>query len=136
LTFVAAGVSMHPEVAAMGLAHVTARLTNVTGGGEAYEAEFLVDTGAIHSMALEDKLAAAGVAVEGKAVYELANGEPVEYKYGHARIAFMGEEAVSRVVFGPADAEPMLGAVALETVGIMVDPVTQTLKRLPALPLK
>ncbi len=120
----------------MGLTHVTARLTNVTGEGEAYEAEFLVDTGAIHSMAPQDKLAAAGVAVEGKAVYELANGEPVEYRYGHARIAFMGEEAVSRVIFGPADTEPILGAVALETVGIMVDPVTQTLKRLPILPLK
>ncbi|MBM4044828.1 MAG: clan AA aspartic protease, partial [Planctomycetes bacterium] len=34
------------------------------------------------------------------------------------------------------DAEPILGATALESVGIQVDPRTQRLKRLPATPLK
>ena len=32
--------------------------------------------------------------------------------------------------------EPLLGVTALESVGITVDPRTQTLKRLPAIPLK
>jgi predicted aspartyl protease len=40
------------------------------------------------------------------------------------------------VIFGGADAEPLLGVTALESVGIMVDPVTRTLKRVPAIPLK
>ncbi len=41
-----------------------------------------------------------------------------------------------RIIFGPDDAEPLLGVVMLESLGFTVDPVTQTLKRLPLLPLK
>ena len=37
---------------------------------------------------------------------------------------------------GSDDAEPLLGVTALESVGIEVDPVNQTLKRMPAVPLK
>jgi predicted aspartyl protease len=48
----------------------------------------------------------------------------------------MGELTAGRVVFGPEGTEPILGVTALESVGIMVDPVTKTLKRLPAIPLK
>ena len=41
-----------------------------------------------------------------------------------------------RIVFGPDDAEPLLGMVMLGSLGFTIDPVTQTLKRLPLLPLK
>ncbi len=33
-------------------------------------------------------------------------------------------------------AEPILGVTALESVGILVDAARQTLKRMPAIPLK
>lgn len=59
-----------------------------------------------------------------------------EYAFGLARIEFMGEVTAGRVLFGPEDAEPLLGVVALKSVGITVDPVSRTLKRLPAIPLK
>ena len=48
----------------------------------------------------------------------------------------MGEETVAQVIFGPSNVEPLLGAVALENVGVVVDPSNQTLKRIPASPLK
>jgi clan AA aspartic protease len=109
---------------------------SLTGQGDAFEGEFLVDTGAIDSLVPEDKLEAAQVLRERKKVYELANGEPAEYEIGFARVSFMGEETVVQVIFGPAGAEPILGVVALENVGIVVDPVSQRLKRLHASPLK
>jgi predicted aspartyl protease len=68
--------------------------------------------------------------------YELANGTTVEYDFGLAVIEFMGEITAGRVIFGPDNAEPLLGVTALESVGIMVDPASQKLKRLPAVPLK
>ena len=37
---------------------------------------------------------------------------------------------------GDTDAEPLLGVTALESVGIEVDPNSQTLKKLPAVRLK
>jgi clan AA aspartic protease len=120
----------------MGLTHVTTTVWNLAKEGQPYEAEFLVDTGAIDCLVPRDALLAAGVKVERKKVYELANGQPVEYEVGFARVAFMGEETVAQVIFGPQQAEPILGVVALENTGIVVDPVTNTLKRLPALPLK
>jgi len=73
---------------------------------------------------------------EGKMSYELADGTVKEYPFGLARIEFMGETTAGRVIFGLPDAEPILGVTALESVGIVVDPVTKTLKRLPAIPLK
>jgi predicted aspartyl protease len=79
---------------------------------------------------------AAGTRPEGKAVYELADGTPLKLEYGFARIKFFGEETVTQVIFAVPGSEPILGAVALENVGVVVDPVSKTLKRLHAKPLK
>ena len=68
--------------------------------------------------------------------YELADGNVHEYAFGLAQIEFMGEITAGRVIFGPDGVEPILGVTALESVGIMIDPATRTLKRLPAVPLK
>jgi hypothetical protein len=66
----------------------------------------------------------------------LANGQPVEYEYGFARVSFLGEETVTQIIFGPPDAEPILGVVALENTGVSVDPIARTLRRMHAKPLK
>ncbi|RKZ30227.1 clan AA aspartic protease, partial [bacterium] len=87
-------------------------------------------------LAPASELKRAGISRAGKMTYELANGEKVDYSFGLAVIEFMGELTSGRVIFGPDDAEPILGVTALESVGIIVDPVKKTLKRLPAIPLK
>jgi hypothetical protein len=69
-------------------------------------------------------------------MYELADGTKHEYPFGLVEIQFMGEITAGRVIFGPDDAEPVLGVTALESVGITVDRASRTLKRLPAIPLK
>ena len=120
----------------MGLTKITVSVTNLMKSKQGYENTFLVDTGSIDCMAPESELIKAGVQVEGKEVYELANGQPVEYKYGFARIAFMGSETVCRVIFGPEETEPILGVVALEEVGISVDPVSRKLIKMTAKSLK
>ncbi|MCX7109831.1 MAG: clan AA aspartic protease [Proteobacteria bacterium] len=120
----------------MGLTHVTVSVTNLSKSQPSYESEFLVDTGAIDCLAPASALRAAGIGVEGKDVYELANGEIVEYPYGFARITFMGSETVTQIIFGPEECEPILGVVALENTGIGVDPVSRGLKRMSAKPLK
>jgi clan AA aspartic protease len=97
---------------------------------------FLVDTGATDCMASADDLEKIGVRREGKMSYQLADGSVREYPYGLVWIEFMGETTAGRVVLGEPGSEPLLGVTALESVGIMVDPVDKTLKRLPAIPLK
>ncbi len=120
----------------MGLTKVTTKLTSLQSPRGNYEAVFLVDTGATDSMAARDELDRIGVAREGKMSYELADGTVKEYPYGLVRIEFMGEITAGRVIFGEPGSEPILGVTALESVGIVVDPVNKTLKRLPAIPLK
>jgi len=120
----------------MGLTHVTVTLGNLAADKPAFEGEFLAGTGAIDCLVPAPALHAAGIRVEGNDVYELANGEVVEYPYGFARVTFMGAETVTRVIFGPEKSEPLLGVVALESTGIGVDPVSRTLKRMAAKPLK
>ncbi len=120
----------------MGLTKVTTKLTNLGALDRSFDAVFLVDAGATDSVAPRDELEKIGIAKEGKTTYELADGTVKEYPYGLVRIEFMGEVTAGRVVFGEPGSEPLLGVTALESVGITVDPVNKTLKRLPAIPLK
>jgi len=96
----------------------------------------MVDTEAIDCLAPTSVLKAAGIEIEGRDAYELANGEVVEYPVGFARVSFMGSETVAQIIFGPENCEPILGTVALENTGIGVDPVSRTLRRMAAKPLK
>jgi clan AA aspartic protease len=120
----------------MGLIHVTTRIQSMSGSGQHFEADFLVDTGATDSMVPASELKKIGLAPIGSTTYELASGQPVEYRFGIGRIEFMGEITAGRIIFGPEESEPILGVTALESVGILVDPANKTPKRLPAIPLK
>ena len=120
----------------MGIIQVTVSVRASKKSRKKYEALFLVDTGATDSFAPAKELKKAGIVPDGKMTYELADGSLVEYPFAVAFIEFMGEVTGGRVIFGPDNAEPLLGVTALESVGIMIDPTNQKLKRLPAIPLK
>ncbi len=120
----------------MGYMHVTVAVSNLQKSRTPYTASFLVDAGAIVCLVPGAELRKVGIEPEGREAYELANGTPVEYDYGFARLSFMGSDTVTKIIFGPDNVEPLLGVTALESVGIGVDPVSQTLERYAALPLK
>ena len=120
----------------MGLTYGTVALKRVGSANGRYEAVFLVDTGASDTMAPTSELQRVGIEPAGRLTYELAAGTLHEYTFGLAQIEFMGEVTAGRVIFGPEGTEPILGVIALQSVGIIVDPPTESLKRLPALSLK
>ena len=120
----------------MGATHVTVRITNPADPDRFCEGLFLVDTGATDSLVPRPYLEAIGLELKGRRVYELADGSELIVDVTVAEIEFMGEIVGGTVIFGEADAEPLLGMTALESVGIEVDPVNQRLKRLPAVRLK
>ena len=119
----------------MGLTHVVVRLFN-SPSSDKYEADFLVDTGATDTMAPASDLKRIGIQPLGKDVYELANGELVEYEYGSAELQFMNEIVPIRIVFGPDGSEPILGVIALEAAGFMVDTKNRMLRKVRARSLK
>lgn len=119
----------------MGLTHVAVKLLNSDSHGT-YGDEFLVDTGSMDTMAPASALKGIGIQPVGRDLYELASGKVVEYEYGIAQLTFMGEVIGTRIIFGPDNCEPILGVVALESAGFLVDPKNQRLTKLPARPLK
>lgn len=120
----------------MGTTYTTVEMSPLSNRGKSYTKEFLVDTGAIDCMIPGKSLHDIGISVEKQHTYELADGTLVKYPVGFARVKFMGEETITQVIFGPDDCEPILGVVALENTGYGVDPVTKTLKKMNAIPLK
>ena len=73
---------------------------------------------------------------EGQRTYGLADGSDIRMDITVGRVEFMGEVVGATIVMGEEGAEPLLGVTALESVGIEVDPLNQTLKRLPSTRLR
>ena len=120
----------------MGVTHVDVTIRNPAEPERSWEGPFLVDTGAIDSLVPRPCLEAIGIEPEGRRVYELADGREIEMDVAVARIELMGELVGGTIIFGDADAEPLLGVTALESVGVEVDPQNQRLKKLPVVRLK
>lgn len=119
----------------MGLTHVPVTVSNLVNG-ESFTANFLIDTGATEPMVPASELKRIGIKPVGTRIYELANGQRQEFEIGEARLSFWDETFPARLIFGPDGSEPILGVIALESAGLVVDPKNQTLTRLPVLPLK
>ena len=120
----------------MGATHVTVTIRNPAAPDRCWEGLFLVDTGATDSLVPRPHLEAIGLEPKGRRVYELADGNEIAMDITTGDIEFMGETVGGTILFGAADAEPLLGVTALGSVGIEIDPLTQRLRRLPAVRLK
>jgi clan AA aspartic protease len=121
---------------AMGVTQVTATVRNPGNPKKSWQGLFHVDTGAIDCLVPGKHLRALGIKPRAKRAYELANGKEITCDVAAAEIEFLGDRVGATVVFGPDDADPILGVTALESVGIEVDPRSQRRKRLPAVRLK
>jgi clan AA aspartic protease len=119
----------------MRLTHVPVTISNLTTD-ESFTADFLIDTGGREPMVPASELKRIGIEPLGKKVYQLANGRYQEFEVGEARISFWDDTFPTRLIFGPDDSEPILGVIALESAGVMVDLKNQTLTKMRVFPLK
>ena len=106
----------------MGVPHVMGTIRNPVEPDRTWEGLFLVDTGATDCLVPRPCLEAIGLVPKGQRVYELADGREIRMDITTADIEFMGEIVGGTIVFGKANAEPLLGVTVLESVGIEVDP--------------
>ena len=101
-----------------------------------WEGLFLVGTGSVDSVVPRPSLEAIGLAPKGRRVYGAADGSEVTMDITTGDIEFMGEVVGATIIMGETNAEPLLGATALESAGIGVDQRNLTLKSLPTTRLK
>lgn len=102
----------------MGATHVTVTIRNPADPDRAWEGLFLVDPAATDSLVPRPHLESIGLRPRGRRVYELADGSEITMDVTVGEIEFMGETVGGTILFGETDAEPLLGATALESVGI------------------
>jgi predicted aspartyl protease len=122
-------------VSTMGLTRVAVTVRKF-GSEESYTSTFLIDTGSHDSMVSASELKKLGIEPIRKEFYEMANGELNEFKLGAAEFEFLSVIVPVQVMFGPDDCEPIIGVIALETAGFVVDPVAERLRKFPARSLK
>lgn len=113
----------------MGATYVTVTVRNPAEPHRTWEGEFLADTGASHSIVPRHRLEAVGVAARGRRKFEMADGRLAEFDLGLAILSFMGEDSPSAVLFGDDAAEPVLGLMTMQEVGVKVDPVNHRIER-------
>ena len=111
----------------MGLTTVTVRLSRV-GGKRAIEETMLVDSGATYAVVPAARLRSLGVRPYARETFSFADGSSVQRRVGSAFFELGDRRGPAPVIFGePGDAS-LLGALALEALGLQLDPLKRELR--------
>ena len=117
----------------MGITMLTVEVANPSDPDRSRAVEFLVETGAMHSVVPREILDELGIKATGTQVYRLADGSKVERKKGVASFRYSDRDGGSSVIFGEPGDFTLLGVVTLEDLGFGLDPLKRELLPLPML---
>jgi hypothetical protein len=84
--------------------------------------EVIADIGSVYCWIPKDELRKIGILEKGKKTFRTISGETVERSFGYAWFTFDGTSGGSEVVFGEPSDGIVLGALAMEGMGLKVDP--------------
>jgi predicted aspartyl protease len=91
------------------------------------------DTGATYTMVPASLLERLGVTIHASDTFEMADGRRIEHEIGQGWIRVGGRSVVTSLVFGSAEAAPLLGAHTLEGLRLAPDPIGRRLVPVPGL---
>jgi predicted aspartyl protease len=89
---------------------------------------FLVDSGAVYSVLRRNDWRKLGLKAERELEFVLADGTSLTRGASECIFELEGRRATSPVVLGQTEDEALLGAVTLETLGLMLNPLSRTLQ--------
>lgn len=110
----------------MGTFKCPVRISGIDGERSA-SVDATVDTGAAYSALPASLLRELGIEPARNRGLRLADGRVVDRRIGWAQVTVDGESAITAVVFSEDDAPLLLGAHALEGLGLAVDPLGERL---------
>ncbi len=105
----------------MGTTHTSVLVQPVRDGGRCWRGLFLVDSGATLTMVPSRILHEVGIAPFRRDRCEMADGTPIDLEVGVAMLTVKGTQVAAEVLFGPDDAEPLLGATAMQAANLVWD---------------
>lgn len=111
----------------MGMTTIRATVQWPDGRGRRRRVTFLIDSGAVYSVLPESAWKGLGLHPDRRAEFVLADGTTVRRAVAEARFTIAGVTATSPVVCGRDRDGALLGAVTLETLGLMLNPLSREL---------
>ncbi|HEX9339727.1 MAG TPA: retroviral-like aspartic protease family protein [Thermoplasmata archaeon] len=112
----------------MGLFRIRVAVYSLEDERRSEEMDLVVDTGATYPVIPSPVAERLGIRRSEEITFTLADGTRRPRKVGWAGLAYDGRKTHTRIVFGEAEDVPLLGAFALEGLGVEVDPVAKTLR--------
>jgi clan AA aspartic protease len=115
----------------MGLTVLTLEVANPAAPERRAAVEFLVDSGAVYSFVPRHVLEGLGIEPHGRERFRLADGSTIERDRGDAVFVYGARRGAAPVIFGEAGDATLLGAVTLESLGLVLDAIRRDLRPLP-----
>jgi clan AA aspartic protease len=115
----------------MGLTVVEVEVANPSRPRKREPIEFLVDSGAIYSVVPIPVLRRLGIRPVSTEEFRLADGTKIVRKKGVALFRLGERVGGADVIFGEESDSILLGALTLEALGLVLDPLKRVLRPLP-----
>jgi len=115
----------------MGLTYIEADIANPRRPRKSARLRFLVDSGAIYSVAPAAVLRRLGIRPTSTRKITLADGTSIKRRMGEVSFRINGHAGTSPVIFGQRADSALLGSVSLEVLGFFLDPLKRELRPLP-----
>jgi clan AA aspartic protease len=115
----------------MGLTHIKVRLANPARPQRTLTVRFLVDSGALYSVVPAAVLRRLAIQPHSSRTFMLADGTEITRRIGDATFQLDDQRGASPVIFGEQGDSALLGAVSLESLGLILDPMKRVLRPLP-----
>lgn len=115
----------------MGLTNLPITVFHPANPKKAATLKFMVDSGAVYSVAPSRVLKTLGIKPDEEREFILANGQKMTRQLGIARFAYKGRTGGAPVIFGQKGDNILLGATTLEAMGFVLNPFKRDLLPLP-----
>lgn len=113
----------------MAVTYLTVKVVNPKDERKFFQKRLLVDSGAVYSVLPAKDLEKLGIKPDRKQTFVLADNRKIEKKVGEVRFIWNGFARTTPVVFGNSGIY-ILGAVTLETMGLIIDPINRKIEPL------
>jgi len=113
----------------MALTYLTFKIVNPKNEKKFLKKRLLVVSGAVYSVLPKEDLLKLGIKPDRKQIFVLANNEEIEKEVGEARFYYNEFARTTPVVFGNKGVY-LIGAVTLENMGMVIDPINRKIEPL------
>jgi predicted aspartyl protease len=115
----------------VGITYLTVDLGNPADTSITRPVEFMVDSGAIYTVAPRTVLEELDIQPISEETFWLANGEKIVRQRGIAYFKYGEKVGGADAIFGEEGDSNLLGATTLESLGLALDPLRRELKPMP-----